>query len=229
MKPMLYVANHRRKCGSYFTSELGGKGAPAILGAAWKIHILKKAVAYVKEYKAHMESTMPCRDRCDLLATKFGNLPLGSFKIEHPQLNGESVGELFTSLSLLLKTSNEEQASGLESWKAKMLASAWQGSRAVYSWLKYGAECISIVVHNDLYHVHPPHILSCLSDFWTNVLCTKEEVEEVVISEAVAFIGYHPFQVPPCSADLLYEACHRRKNSSNGLDDIDLTELASLP
>eukprot|EP00971_Amphidinium_carterae_P184801 3668731-Amphidinium_carterae.3 len=45
----------RGRCGSYFTSELGGRGTPAIQGAAWKIHILKKAVAYTKEFKAQLE------------------------------------------------------------------------------------------------------------------------------------------------------------------------------
>eukprot|EP00971_Amphidinium_carterae_P184802 3668731-Amphidinium_carterae.4 len=69
----------------------------------------------------------------------------------------------------------------------------------------------------------------CLSDIWTSVLCTNEEVDDAVVQEAVAHIGYHPFHVPPCSADLLYEACRQRKNSSNGLNDIDLAELASLP
>eukprot|EP00971_Amphidinium_carterae_P216384 4295070-Amphidinium_carterae.4 len=219
----------RGRCGSYFTSELGGRGAPAIQGAAWKIHILKKAVAYTEEFKAQMDSAAPCVDRCDLLASKFGNFPLAFFNLESTHLDAESVDQLFATLSSSLKSTCDEQTSGLETWKAKMLASAWQGSRAVYSWLKYGAECISIVVHNDLYHVHPSHILSCLSDFWTTVLCTNEEVDDAIVQEAVTPIGYHPFVVPPCSADLLYEACRQRKNSSNGLDDIDLAELASLP
>eukprot|EP00971_Amphidinium_carterae_P100216 1982088-Amphidinium_carterae.2 len=61
------------------------------------------------------------------------------------------------------------------------------------------------------------------------MMITEEEVNDAVVCEAVAYIGHHPFHVPPCTADLLYEACHRRKNSSNGLDDIDLAELASLP
>eukprot|EP00971_Amphidinium_carterae_P100215 1982088-Amphidinium_carterae.1 len=85
-------------CGSYFTSELGGRGALAIQGAAWKIHILKKTVAYTKEYKSQIESAMPCRDRCDLLASKFGKLPLASFNLEHTLLSDEPPGELFTCL-----------------------------------------------------------------------------------------------------------------------------------
>eukprot|EP00971_Amphidinium_carterae_P213009 4227751-Amphidinium_carterae.1 len=154
----------------------------------------KKAVAYAKEYKAQLDSAGPCWDRCALLASKFGNLPLASFNFEVCQLNAHSVNELLPTLAASLKTTTEEQVAGLATWKAKMLASAWQGSRAVYSWLKYGAdsaECISIVVHNNLYHIHPPHILSCLSDFWTNVLCTSEEVDMDVVREAVAFIGFH--------------------------------------
>eukprot|EP00971_Amphidinium_carterae_P279451 5547518-Amphidinium_carterae.1 len=135
----------RGRCGSYFTSELGGKGPSAIQGAAWKIHVLKKAVAYAKEYKAQLDSDAPCWDRCALLASKFGKLPLASLNFQLCQLEVDSINELLPALATTLKSTTDEQAAGLASWKAKMLASAWQGSRAVYSWLKYGAECISIV------------------------------------------------------------------------------------
>eukprot|EP00971_Amphidinium_carterae_P160423 3180075-Amphidinium_carterae.2 len=99
----------RGRCGSYFTSELGGKGTSAIQGAAWKIHVLKKAVAYAKEYKAQLDSVEPCWDRCALLAAKFGNLPLAQFNIETCHLDAESVNVLLPTLGASLKSTTDEQ------------------------------------------------------------------------------------------------------------------------
>eukprot|EP00971_Amphidinium_carterae_P348826 6490692-Amphidinium_carterae.1 len=104
----------RGKCGSFFTSELGGKGSSAILGAAWKIHVLKKAVAYAKEYKAHLDSDAPCWDRCALLASKFEKLPLASFNFQSCQLEVDSINELLPALASALKSTSDEQAAGLD-------------------------------------------------------------------------------------------------------------------
>eukprot|EP00971_Amphidinium_carterae_P095875 1897372-Amphidinium_carterae.2 len=101
-----------RGCWSYFTSELGGRGPPAVQGAAWRIHILKKAVAYTKEFKAQIDSPAPNLDRCQLLASKFGKLPLSTFEIADPILDGETVDRPLATLSSSLKTVSDEQTSG---------------------------------------------------------------------------------------------------------------------
>eukprot|EP00971_Amphidinium_carterae_P081079 1604228-Amphidinium_carterae.1 len=72
----------------------------AVKGVAWRIHILKKALAYSQEFKAHSDRSCPgsgC-ERCRLLIDKFQKLPLSSFGFPDAMLSTLTDDHLLASI-----------------------------------------------------------------------------------------------------------------------------------
>eukprot|EP00971_Amphidinium_carterae_P208959 4145317-Amphidinium_carterae.1 len=90
---------------------------------------------------------------------------------------------------------------------------------------------ISIVSHLGAFHVHPPHILSALKQFWEPIFCPEDHsLDPLTVQAAISSLPPAPELVlcPLTCADF-FRAAHSRTTSSAGLDGIELLELKSLP
>eukprot|EP00971_Amphidinium_carterae_P060687 1200923-Amphidinium_carterae.1 len=178
---------------SRYHAAHGKKSQKQVCCDVWSVHVLKKALSYATEVQGHSVSGCDSCGRCRLLMDKFSRLPLRSLEIVNCRLSLENSVEVAVELRAALDSASESQTAGLSRWKISMEDSALRCTAAVYDWLRHGADSIAVVVHNSLHHVHPPHILAALGDYWHRVLVSPDsKVDSATIDSACAIIGYHP-------------------------------------
>eukprot|EP00971_Amphidinium_carterae_P223200 4428901-Amphidinium_carterae.1 len=83
-----------------------------------------------------------------------------------------------------------------------MQDSARKGSREVYTWLKHGATTLGVVSHLEIFHVHPPSILSAIYQQWHDVFCPDQHVlEEATVEAALACMPSKHLDLPDLSCE----------------------------
>eukprot|EP00971_Amphidinium_carterae_P161511 3202331-Amphidinium_carterae.1 len=91
------------------------------------------------------------------------------------------------------------------------------GSKKVYDWLRHGAQSVSLVLHDGVYYVHPPNILSVLKTFWEPIFCPEDHaLDASTIRAAIALLEPVPLVLPSLSAADFHRAAQLRSTSSAG-------------
>eukprot|EP00971_Amphidinium_carterae_P154691 3066961-Amphidinium_carterae.2 len=104
------------------------------------------------------------------------------------------------------------------------------GSKKVFDWLRHGAQSISLVLHDGVYYVHPPNILSVLMSFWEPIFCPEDHaLDPSTIRAALALLEPVPLVLPSLSPADFFRAVQLRSASSAGVDGIELAEIKALP
>eukprot|EP00971_Amphidinium_carterae_P262531 5207550-Amphidinium_carterae.2 len=189
----------------------------------------KKAKAWASEIQRHEELENFDSDHCIHLRRKLSRLP---FRKVAPELLPPRPLEddWTTALASAISQLNKETDRKLKDWKISMQDSIQCGSKKVFDWLRHGAQSISLVLHEGVYYVHPPNILSVLKTFWEPTFCPDDHaLDPSTIRAAIALLEPVPLVLPSLSSADFFRAAQHRSTSSAGVDGIDLSEIKALP
>eukprot|EP00971_Amphidinium_carterae_P342672 6482064-Amphidinium_carterae.1 len=218
----------------YFDDGLSARLSAKTLSTNWQTQVLKKSKAWAGEIQKHQQNGCEGCTHCTHLRGKLTRLPLKKVAPDlcppqplEPQWNER--------LDVALKQLSRETDKRLNSWRCAIQDSVQHGTKQVFDWLKHGSMPISIVSHLGLrlgaFHVHPPHILSALRQFWEPIFCPDDhQLDPLTIQAAIATLPAAPkLSLSPLTCSDFFRAAHCRSTSSAGLDGIELQELQALP
>eukprot|EP00971_Amphidinium_carterae_P263659 5230928-Amphidinium_carterae.3 len=214
----------------YFDDGLCARLAPKTQATNWQTQVLKKSKAWANEIHKHSERGCEGCSHCTHLRCKLHRLPLRKLAPDlcPPRPLDTQWNERLEAALQQLKRETDRK---LNSWRCAIQDSVQHGTKQVFDWLKHGSMPISIVSHLGAFHVHPPHILSALKQFWEPIFCPDDhKLDPLTVQAAIASLPSAPELVlAPLTCSDFFRAAHSRTSSSAGLDGIELQELQALP